>query len=137
MPRTIVVRAAACLSLLLAYSQPSRAETVCQGGGDKENAAGCSALVQKDGYYVIHASAEATADKSSQGELWMDVFVNDAKKGHAETQCENGGLCRVSVVLQMLLKAGKGYKVEAKQGNNRADTNDTRITVRAAKDGAS
>ncbi|MET0983868.1 MAG: hypothetical protein ABW034_00535, partial [Steroidobacteraceae bacterium] len=120
--------------LLLAYPQPGLAETVCQGGGDKENAGGCSALVQKNGYYVIHASAEATADKSGQGELWMDVFINDAKKGHAETQCEDGGLCRVSVTLQMLLKAGKGYKVEAKQGNNRADTKNTRITVKAAVD---
>ena len=134
MSRTLGVRSGACLGLLLFYSQLGQAETVCQGGGDKEIAASCSALIQKAGYYVIHTSAEATADKSSQGELWMDVFVNDAKKGHAETLCEDGGLCRVSVVLHMLLKAGKTYKVEAKQGNSRADTKSTRIAVRSAKD---
>ena len=134
MSRTLGVRLGACLGVLLFSSQLGQAETVCQGGGDKEIAASCSAVIQKAGYYVIHTSAEATSDKSSQGELWMDVFVNDAKKGHAETSCENGGLCRVSVVLHTLLKAGKTYKVEARQGNNRADTKATRITVRSAAD---
>jgi hypothetical protein len=119
---------------LLACSQASGAETLCEGGGDKETAASCSAHVEKEGYYLIQASAVATADKSSEGELWMDVFVNDVKKGHAETVCENGGSCRVSVVLQTLLKGGKEYKIEAKQGNNRADTSNTRIAVRAAED---
>ena len=126
---------AACAGLLLAYSQAGWAEkSVCEGGGEKETAAACSAQVQKDGYYVIHATAVATADRSGQGELWMDVFVNDVKKGHAETLCENGGSCRVEVILHMLLKAGKGYKVQAKQGNNQADASNTRIAVKAAAD---
>lgn len=134
MSRALGIVAGASVVLLLAYSQPGRAETGCEGGGDKETAAACSALVSKDGYYVIHATAVATADKASQGDLWMDVFVNDVKKGHAETLCENGGSCRVSVILQMLLKGGKSYKVQAKQGNNRADTSSTRIAVKAAAD---
>ncbi|MET0657201.1 MAG: hypothetical protein ABW110_03460 [Steroidobacteraceae bacterium] len=136
MPTTpiISVRLIACLGLLLAYSQVGLAETLCQGGGNKEIAAACSASPKADGYYVINASAEATADKSSEGELWLDVFVNDTKKGHAEAQCGDGGHCRVNVTLQTLLKGGKMYKVEAKQGNNRADTKSTRIVVREAAD---
>ena len=134
MSRVLGIGAGACLGLLLAHSQPVRAQTVCEGGGRKETAAACSALVSKDGYYLIHATAVATADKSSQGDLWMDVFVNDVKKGHAETLCENGGFCRVSVILHMLLKGGKSYKVQAKQGNNRADTSNTQIIVEAATD---
>ena len=129
MSRTLGIRAMACLALVLAYSHV-QAEIVCQGGGKKEIAAACSVRVQRDGYYAIDASAEATADKSSQGELWMDVFVDGAKRGHAETQCGDIGPCRVTVVLQMLLKAGKDYKIETKQGNNRADTNYTRVVVR-------
>jgi hypothetical protein len=134
MSQTIQISAIACLALMLACSQSARAESVCEGGGKKEVAAACSVRVQKDGYYVIDASAEATADKASEGQLWMDVFVDDAKRGHAETQCGGGGPCRVTVVLQMLLKGGKGYKVEARQGNNRADTNYTRIVVKAHED---
>ena len=128
------IGAIACLALTLPYSQTARAEIVCQGGGKKEVAAACSVRVQRDSYYVIDASAEASADKSSEGQLWMDVFVDDAKKGHAETQCGAGGPCRVTVVLQMLLKGGKNYKVETRQGNNRADTNYTRVVVKAAEE---
>ncbi len=115
----------------------AHAETVCQSGGKKEVAAACSVRVQKDAYYVIDASAEATADKSmegqSEGQLWMDVFVDDVKRGHAETECGAGGPCRVTIVLQMLLKGSKAYKLEAKQGNNRADTHSTRIVARTAE----
>ena len=125
---------AACVGLLL-YSQAGWADkSVCEGGGEKETAAACSAQVQTDGYYVIYASAVATADKSGQADLWMDVFVNDVKKGHAETLCENGGSCRVDVILHMLLKGGKRYKVQAKQGNNQADASNTRLSVKAAAD---
>jgi hypothetical protein len=134
MSRTIGISAIACLALMLAYSQTAWTETVCQGGGKKEVVAACSVRVQKDSYYVIDASAEATADKASEGQLWMDVFVDDVKKGHAETQCGGGGPCRVTVVLRTLLKAGKDYKVETRQGNNRADTNYTRIVVRAGEE---
>jgi hypothetical protein len=134
MSRTIGISAIACVASILAYSQTARAEVVCQGGGKKEVAGACSVRVQKDGYYVIDASAEAIADKASEGQLWMDVFVDDAKKGHAETQCGGGRPCRVTVVLQMLLKGGKDYKVETRQGNNRADTNYTRIVVRAGEE---
>jgi hypothetical protein len=134
MSRTIAISAIACLGLMLAHSQIARAQIVCQGGGKKEVAAACSVRVQKDSYYVIDASAEATADKSSEGQLWMDVFVDDAKRGHAETQCGDGAPCRVTVVLQMLLKGGKGYKIEARQGNNRADINYTRVVVRAGEE---
>ena len=121
----------ACLGLLLACPPSGSAADLCQAGGDKEIAASCSASVQKEGYYVIQASAEATADKASPGDLWVDLFINDAKRGHAESVCEDGGLCRVSVVIQMLLKPGKTFKVEAKQGNSRADTRNTRVSVRA------
>lgn len=134
MSRTIVICALACLGAMFAHSQTARAQTACQGGGKKEVAAACSLQVKKDGYYVIDASAEATADKSSEGQLWMDVFVDDTKKGHAETQCGGAGACRVAVVLQTLLKGGKSYKVEARQGNNRADTHYTRVVVRTGKE---
>src|SRR5690606_34633953 len=67
MSRTIGIVATACLGLILAHSPTARAEVVCQGGGKKEVAAACSVRVQKDGYYVIDASAEAAADKSSEG----------------------------------------------------------------------
>ena len=133
MSRTIAFSAIPCFALVLAYPQVVRAEIVCQGGGKKEIAAACLVAVQKDSYFVIDASAEATADKSSEGELWMNVFVDGAKKGHAETQCGGSGPCRVTVVLRMLLKAGKDYKVETKQGNSRADTNYTRVVVRAGE----
>lgn len=138
MSRILRLGAVACLVATLAHPQAARADTACQGGGKKEVAAACSVRVQRDGYYVIDASAEATADKSSDGQpngqLWMDVFVDDAKRGHAETQCGAGGSCRVGIVLQMLLKGGKDYKVEARQGNNRADTAFTRIVVRAGQE---
>ncbi len=135
--RTICIFAAACFGLNLANAPIARAETICQGGGKKEVTASCSVRVEKDRYYVIDASAEATADKASEarpgGQLWMDVFVDDAKRGHAETQCGAGGACRVTIVLQMLLEGGKDYTFEARQGNNRADTLFTRIVVRAAE----
>jgi hypothetical protein len=130
MSPTILVSASALLGLMLAQSPTARAENVCQAGGKKEVAAACSIRVEKDRYYVIDASAEAMADKSSEGQLWMDVFVDDTKKGHAETHCGGGAPCRVTVVLQMLLKANKAYKIEARQGNNRADTNFTRVSVK-------
>jgi hypothetical protein len=128
--RTILISASAALGLMLAHSQTARAETGCQAGGKKEVAAACSIRVDKDRYYIIDASAEAMADKLSEGQLWMDVFVDDTKKGHAETVCGGAGPCRVTVVLQMLLKGGRGYKIEARQGNNRADTNFTRVAVK-------
>jgi hypothetical protein len=131
MSRTITIFAIPCFASMLADAPVAQAETVCQGGGKKEVVASCSVRVQKDRYHVIDASAEATADKASEGQLWMDVFVDDAKRGHAETQCGGGGSCRVTIVLQMLLKGGKDYKVEARQGNNRADTHFTRVVVRA------
>jgi hypothetical protein len=135
MYRIIGVFAISCFASMLVVSPLARADTVCQGGGNKEVTASCSLRVPKDRYYVIDASAEARADKASEaqpnGQLWMDVFVDDAKRGHAETQCGTGGACRVTIVLQMLLKGGKDYKVEARQGNNRADTHFTRIVVRA------
>ena len=134
MPRTIEMSAIAYLALMLAHPQSAQAEIACQGGGKKEIAAACSVRVQKDSYYVIEASAEATADKSSEGQLWMDVFVDDTKKGHAETHCGGGVPCRVTVVLKMLLKGGKEYKLETKQGNNRADTNYTRVVVRTGEE---
>ena len=130
----IVVSASALLGFMLTHSPTVRAENVCQAGGQKEVAAACSIRVVKDSYYVIDASAEAMADKSSEGQLWMDVFVDDTKKGHAETYCGGGAPCRVTVVLQMLLKANKAYKVEARQGNSRADTNFTRVSVETAED---
>lgn len=128
--------ALACAAAIIAFPT-ARAETVCEGGGKKEVAAACSVRVQQAAYYIIDASAEATADKSlegqSEGQLWMDVFVDDVKRGHAETQCGAGGPCRVTIVLQMLLKGGKVYKLEAKQGNNRADTRSTRIVTRTGE----
>jgi hypothetical protein len=134
MSRAIGIGAIACLALVPGYSKTAQAETACQGGGKKEVAATCVVRVQKDSYYVIEASAEASADKSSEGQLWMDVFVDDTKKGHAETQCGGDDPCRVTVVLQTLLKGGKDYKIETKQGNNRADTNYTRVVVKAGEE---
>jgi 5,10-methylene-tetrahydrofolate dehydrogenase/methenyl tetrahydrofolate cyclohydrolase len=133
MSPTILLTASALLGLLLGHSQTASAESVCQAGGKKEVAAACSIRVEKERYYVIEASAEAMADKSSEGQLWMDVFVDDTKKGHAETVCGGVGPCRVTVVLQMLLKANKVYKIEARQGNNRADTHFTRVSVKTAE----
>jgi hypothetical protein len=132
MSPTISISASTLLGLMLAHPTTASAENVCQAGGKKEVAAACSIRVDKDRYYVIDASAEAMADKSSEGQLWMDVFVDDTKKGHAETYCGGGAPCRVTVVLQMLLKANKAYKIEARQGNSRADTNHTRVTVKTA-----
>jgi len=133
MPLRFLISASTLLGLMLAHSPTARAETVCQAGGKKEVAAACSIRVEKERYYIIDASAEAMADKSSEGQLWMDVFVDDTKKGHAETVCGGVGPCRVTVVLQMLLKANKGYKIEARQGNNRADTNFTRVNVKTGE----
>ncbi len=133
MSPTIQISASVLLGLMLAHSPTASAEVVCQAGGKKEVAAACSIRVEKERYYVIEASAEAMADKASEGQLWMDVFVDDTKKGHAETVCGGVGPCRVTVVLQMLLKANKAYKIEARQGNNRADTNFTRVSVKTAE----
>jgi hypothetical protein len=133
MSPTIQISASVLLGLMLAHSPTASAEGVCQAGGKKEVAAACSIRVEKERYYVIEASAEAMADKASEGQLWMDVFVDDTKKGHAETVCGGVGPCRVTVVLQMLLKANKAYKIEARQGNNRADTNFTRVNVKTAE----
>ena len=131
MARTFGIRAIACLALVLAYSH-AQAQIVCQGGGKKELRRparfGSKRTAITPSMRLPKRSGQVKRRRAMDGRVCRrrkERACRDSMWGRRALSCDGSA--------PDATERGKDYKIETKQGNNRADTTTLGLSCDSAR----